>query len=333
MRALRPEFPEGRYLCAFSGGADSTALLALLKAFLPADSLLAAHLDHGLRAGSKDEAEAAKEAAASLGLDCLVEAKDVAALAASRGKGIEEAGRAARYDFLKRALDGWGGDWIVTAHQAEDQAETIVLKLARGGGPGALAGIRAISGPVLRPLLSFGRQELLSYLAQKGLGYMEDESNQDPRFRRNQARRDILPRLAELNPAYLAALGRAAEIAWAEEDFWGRRLDQLEAALVKPDGDGGFLVEAAGLCAISLAERRRLAGRLFRRISVPGRSGGEPVSFRTVEDLLGVLAKPGSGGLDLPGGRRAEWRGRFLRLGPASRFLPASPMSPASPGL
>lgn len=320
MIALREDFPEGRYLCAFSGGADSTALLALLAATLPAGSLLAAHYDHGLRIESAREAELAKAAAQKLGVDCLVEAGDVASLAKERGKGLEEAGRAARYDFFKRALDGWGGDVIVTAHQAEDQAETIILRLARGGGPGALAGIPAINGLAIRPLLGFSRRELLGYLESRNLDYLEDQSNYDPRFRRNQVRRDVLPRLAELNPAYLAALGRAAELAGAEEDFWRLRIDRLEAVLTAPDSEGGFLMEAAGLAALTLAEKRRLAGRMLRKVFVPGKAGGEPVSFRTVEDFLGVLAKPGSGGLDLPGGRRVQWRGRFLRIGPASRF-------------
>lgn len=281
---------------------------------------MAAHLDHGLRPGSAEEAEEAAMMARQLGVDCLVEARDVARLARERGKGLEEAGRAARYDFLARALSGWGGDYVATAHQADDQAETIILRLARGGGPGALAGIPPASGQVVRPLLGFSKKELLAYLAAKGLRHLEDDSNSDRRFRRNQVRRDVLPRLEALNPAYLAAFGRAAELASAEEDFWRARLEALEAALVAQDGDGGFLMEAAGLCALTLAERRRLAGRVLRKVPVPTRAGGEPVSCKTVEDLLGVLAKPGGGGLDLPGGRRAEWRGRFLRVGPASRF-------------
>jgi tRNA(Ile)-lysidine synthase len=168
--------------------------------------------------------------------------------------------------------------------------------------------------------LSFTRAELLERLAIEGLTHVEDPSNLDTRFSRNLARREVLPGLRALNPAYLAALGRAAELAAAEEDFWRIRLESLEADLASPDGTGGFLLEAAPLASLTLAERRRLAGRLLRRVAVPGRGGGEPVSFRTVEDLLGVLARPGAGGLDLPGGRRAEWRGRFLRVGPASRF-------------
>ena len=120
-------------------------------------------------------------------------------------------------------------------------------------------------------------------------------------------------------------MGRAAELAAAEEDFWLLRLDGLEADFVEPDCDGGYLMEAAPLSSLTLAERRRLAGRILRKIVVPGRAGGEPVSFRTVEDLLLVLSRPGSGGLDLPGGRRAEWRGRFLRVGRASRYPRPSP--------
>jgi tRNA(Ile)-lysidine synthase len=300
------------------------ALLSLLAETLPAGGLLAAHLDHGLRPGSAEEAERAAAMAAGIGVDCLVERRDVAGLAKERGKGLEEAGRAARYDFLRRALSGWGGDHIVTAHQAEDRAETVILKLARGGGPGALAGIPAVSGKAVRPLLGFSKLELLSYLKDKGLGHIEDQSNKQTRFRRNQVRRDLLPLFEALNPAYLSALGRACELAAAEEDFWRLRLDELEAAMVAGDLGGGFLIEAAQMSALTLAEKRRLAGRILRRISVPGRGGGEPVSFQSVEDMLGVLARPGSGGLDLPGGRRAEWRGRFLRAGPASRFEPKS---------
>ena len=232
MIALCPGFPEGRYLCAFSGGPDSLALLSLLRETLPQGGLLAAHLDHGLRPGSAEEAEEAAMMADRLGVDCLVEAKDVARLARERGKGLEEAGRFARYDYLSRVLRGWGGDFIVTAHQADDQAETIILKLARGGGPGALAGVPSVSGQVVRPLLGFSKKELLDYLKARRLDYIEDHSNLDRRFRRNQVRRDILPHLAELNPAYLAALGRAADLASAEEDFWRSRLETLEAVLV-----------------------------------------------------------------------------------------------------
>jgi tRNA(Ile)-lysidine synthase len=320
MTALSPDYPEGRYLCAFSGGVDSTSLLALLAASAPLERLMAAHLDHGLRPESSAEAQKAALVSKSLGVPCLIEAKNVAALAKERGKGLEEAGRSARYDFLHRALDDWEGDLILTAHQAEDQAETIILKLARGCGPGALAGIPALSGRVARPLLSFTRGDLARYIAERGLSHTEDQSNQDRRFPRNLVRRSVLPLLAELNPGYLSAISRAAELAAGEEDFWRGRLDQLEEALVTGDGNGGFLLEAAAMGGLTLAELRRLAGRVLRKVNPPGRAGGEPISRRTIEDLLMVLGRPGSGGLDLPGGRRAEWRGRFLRVGPASRL-------------
>jgi tRNA(Ile)-lysidine synthase len=332
MAALSPLWPEGRYVCAFSGGCDSTALLALLAAALPPERILAAHLDHRLREGSGGEAVRAAARARRLGLECLVEARDVGALAGERGKGIEEAARLARYEFLESVRLRWGGDFILTAHQAEDQAETIILKLARGGGPGALAGIRAGNGRILRPLLGFSRAELAGWLALSKLEWIEDASNLDRRFRRNQVRQDVLPALAALNPAYLWSMARAAELAAAEEDFWDRRVGELEAELVEAEPGGWFSLESARFNNLGLAERRRLAGRLARRVVLPGPGGGEPAGFKTVEGVLELARRPGAGGLDLPGGRRVEWRGRRIRIGPASRFFKPDGAAAPDPG-
>jgi tRNA(Ile)-lysidine synthase len=296
------------------------ALLALLRRHLGPGSLLAAHLDHGLRPGSAAEAQRAGEMAGRLGLECRTARVEVGLLARERGKGIEEAARAARYDFLLSILSCWPGDHVVTAHQAEDQAETIIMKLARGGGPGALVGIRAVSGPVLRPLLGFGRDELRGYLRARGLGWLEDPSNADQRFGRNLVRREILPQLGRLNPAFLAAFGRASGLAACEEEFWDRHLDGLLERLgYREDGDW-LGVLGQGLAGLGLAEARRVCGRLLRRVGPRRPGGGEPVSLASADMILGIAGTPGGGGLDLPGGRRAEWRGQYLYVGPASRY-------------
>jgi tRNA(Ile)-lysidine synthetase-like protein len=234
LAALDAGWAGRRYVLGYSGGCDSTALAALLSRLLPGGTLLAATLDHGIREGSAAEAAAAAAAAESMGLETLVRRADVPAEARSRGKGLEEAGRAARYMFLREAKVRFGADWILTAHQADDSAETVLLKIARGAGPGALQGIPLRSGDVLRPLLQFSRAELASFLASQGIGWTEDPSNRDPRFTRNLVRERILPLFLEMNPRFLEALGRGALITADEEGFWLKRLEELEARLVRP---------------------------------------------------------------------------------------------------
>jgi tRNA(Ile)-lysidine synthase len=320
MSRLSPVWPEGRHVCAFSGGADSAALLSLLALFLPPARLLAAHLDHGLRPDSDAEAGAARLAAEKLGLRFESERTDVGSLARERGRGVEEAARWARYDFLYRVRDAWPGDFLVTAHQAGDQAETIILKLARGGGPGALAGIPAVNDGVLRPLLGFTRRELVRWLEARGVGWLEDPSNQDLKYARNKVRREVLPRLGELNPQILDALGRAARLASAEEEFWDGHLEKILRAISERVPDGWVRLSASGMYELTLAEQRRVAGRVLRSVVVPRVGGGEPVTLSSVDILLEMLSQPGRGGLDLPGGRRVEWRGVCLYVGPASRY-------------
>ncbi|MDR3135705.1 MAG: tRNA lysidine(34) synthetase TilS [Deltaproteobacteria bacterium] len=320
MAALCPQWPEGRYVCAFSGGSDSTALLALLGRFLPPERLMAAHLDHALRESSAIEAQKARATAESLGLRIALGRTEVEKLARERGKGLEEAARAARYGFLLEELGKWPGDFVATAHQAEDQAETVIMKLARGAGPGAMVGIRARFGKVVRPLLGESRQALRGYLEERGLGFVTDPSNEDQRFMRNLVRQKVLPSLAELNPAYLAAFGRAADLAVAEEEYWEWHVKALLEKLGLKEDQGWHGVKAEALGDLSLAEKRRVFGRLARMVSVKRPGGGEPVSFLAVETMVGFLDCPGAGGLDLPGGRRVEWRGQYLYVGPASRF-------------
>jgi tRNA(Ile)-lysidine synthase len=299
------------------------ALLSLLAENLPKENLLVAHLDHALREESAKEALWAGQVAKKMGLAFKTARREVKLLAQERGKGLEEAARKARYEFLEGELSLWGGDYIVTAHQADDQAETIILRLSRGVGPGGLAGIPEVNGRIIRPLLGLTRSEILTYLSGSELTWLEDPSNSDPRFDRNWVRLNILPAMETLNPAVKTALGRAASLAAAEEEFWQSWLDRLEGSLVANLSDGRFSLEAAGLMALTLAERRRLVGRLLRRIKIPSPGGGEPVSFQSVEMFLDYVGREQEGGVDLPGGRRVQRQGRFLHIGLASRYLSA----------
>ncbi|MDR1607779.1 MAG: tRNA lysidine(34) synthetase TilS [Deltaproteobacteria bacterium] len=310
-----------KFVCAFSGGVDSMALLALMAEIIPPDRLLAAHLNHNLRPESALEAEKARQAAQLLGLTINIEAAPVAELAKTRGRGLEEAGRWARYDFFQRLLKSWGGDFIVTGHQANDQAETILLKLFRGGGPASLAGTRPRQGKILRPLLGFSRAELAEYVAKHQLPTLADPSNADPHFKRNHLRLKIWPELIVHNPALLTALGRASQLALAEEEFWDQRVAELAATLAESLPNGRFRVRAAGLGALTLAEARRLILYLLRNTKAPLKNGAN-VPLAGVNAVLKFLSegRANGQGVDLPGGRRVERQGVYLYLGPSSRF-------------
>jgi tRNA(Ile)-lysidine synthase len=260
--SLEPGWRDRRFLVAYSGGLDSTALLQLTTISLPPAQVAAAHFHHGLRGSDadRDQAFAARVAAGS-GLAFFTENGDPASLAQRRKKGLEEAARLTRYDFLARTARGWRADCILTAHQADDQAETLLMNLLKGAGPGGLAGIpprRIMDGlAVLRPLLGFSREVLKTWLQSSGLSWLEDESNDDRRFWRNTVRLELLPKLKQWNPRLLEALGRSAALMRAEEDFWRSRLAELWPQAVRAEGPAEIEMDRRFLAALSLAERRR----------------------------------------------------------------------------
>ena len=325
-----PDWLSRRFLVAFSGGLDSTALLHLLARVLPAENLAAAHLNHSLR-GQAAVADQlfAKKTAEGLGLTCFTAVRDVGALARTRRKGVEEAARRARYDFLLETARQWPADFIVTAHQADDQAETMLMNFVKGTGAGGLAGIhqtRSLTsgglGPLLlRPLLPFMRTELRDWLVSEGLNWVEDLSNQDQNYLRNTLRHEIMPRLRRLNPKLAPALSRASAVLRAEEEFWRAHLDRLWPAVVLEESPELVVMERYVLESLMLAEQRRLIYEGLMKIWRARPEPSEPLTFAGVETVIDLLRLPSHAGLDLPGGLRAESTRADLRLTPASRFL------------
>lgn len=202
-RAGRPS----RYVIAFSGGLDSSVLAhALATADVP---VVAVHVDHGLQADSSKWARHCEEFAASLGIG--FRCRKVAVQLES-GKGPEASARDARYAALHGELHP--GDWLLSAHHREDQAETLLLNLVRGSGPAGIAGIGALRrfGPgwLVRPLLYFDRAELKAYAEAHDIRWIDDPSNTDKRFDRNFLRHEILPRLKTRWPDIANRLQRSA---------------------------------------------------------------------------------------------------------------------------
>ncbi len=233
-RRAHPDVPGSGVCVGLSGGADSLALTAAAVAEfgpeLGAGSVRALVVDHGLQTGSADIARSAAAAARSLGAEALVLTADV------RGPGgPEAAARAARYS----ALDAARGDRpVLLAHTLDDQAETVLLGLARGSGARSLRGMSPWAAPWGRPLLGIRRADTRAACAGAGVVAWDDPHNLDPRFRRVRVRSELLP-LAEdvLGPGFAEALARTAGLLGEDEDALSAlATDLLESARVPEVG-------------------------------------------------------------------------------------------------
>ncbi len=289
---------DAHLVLAVSGGPDSIAMLHGAARLVETDArrwrLSVAHLDHGLRAESADDATFVTDAAAALRLPVDVRRTDVAALARAEGRSVEEAGREARHRFLEEVAPD--GTLIVTAHTADDAAETVLINLLRGSGLGGVRGIPARRGRVIRPFLGERRATLRDALDAAGIGYRIDPSNTDPAYLRNRVRGELLPLLESLRAGAVDRIGQFARLAADDDAFldvlaraeldrraqgdeidWhvppvpalGRRMlrlaighpapsaERLEALLQAATGErGGVTIELGGGRAASVRERR-----------------------------------------------------------------------------
>jgi tRNA(Ile)-lysidine synthase len=195
LKAFLRDYRGQRIVCAVSGGADSMALLwgvYLLKDKLELD-ISAAHFNHQLRGAESNRDEAfVRDFCAGYGIDFVSGSTQVIA----GPKGLEAAAREARYAFLK----GLPGK-IATAHTADDNAETILMHLVRGTGLKGLGGIAPVNGNLIRPMLDITRAEVLEFLAEYSIPYVEDSSNSGDDFLRNRLRHHVMPLLKQENPS------------------------------------------------------------------------------------------------------------------------------------
>lgn len=226
-------------LCAVSGGADSVCLLHLLRTLSGRMGfrLAAAHFNHMLRGDASDGDEAfVRSLCLSWGIPFYAGRGDVKS-AQTAGRGLEETARELRYAFLRRTAKEIGAGRIATAHTADDNAETILMRLVRGSGLRGLCGIPPRRGEIVRPLLTTERREVLTYLTEHGLGHREDESNRDPSFTRNRLRRDVLPILRSVNPRLNQSVAAAAA-ALREDHAFLTGEAQKQAGAIRPEENG-----------------------------------------------------------------------------------------------
>lgn len=282
-----------RVLCALSGGADSVCLLHWLSR-LGDLTVYAAHFNHQLRGEEADgDEQFVRELCGAWNIPLFVGRGDVKAYAQREKRSVEEAGRVLRYKFLQETAEREGCGLIATAHNADDNAETMLLSLIRGTGLTGLAGIPFRQGNVVRPLLDVTRQEILSYLDRHDLPHREDSSNSDETYARNRLRAQVMPVLRQLNSRAVEHMANTA----AQLTEIDRYLDETARGLLTraEESPGRVSLPMEALSQAPRALRPRMVLQLLDRLGVGRRD------IRSVH-LEAVLALSPGGRLDLPHG-------------------------------
>lgn len=292
--------PEDLVVVAVSGGPDSVCLLHILHALKEelGISILAAHYDHGLRPG-EDTSETRFVASLAESLSAPLETEKGRSLVRRKRASLEETARNARYRFLEKVRKKHDAQKIALAHQLNDQAETVLMRLLRGSGPSGLGGIPPCRDRVIvRPLIEIGRKEVESYIKARALSYVVDSSNLQASFLRNRIRLELIPLLAQYQPRLAERLAETAEILRMEDEY----LEKIVAAWVDKESEissvGRASVALRSFLDLPLPLRRRAARQLIEKVKKDLRGVGS-------EHIRSVLAmaeaeKP-QASLDLPG--------------------------------
>jgi len=292
---------------AYSGGPDSTALLAALCALRPGRAV-AVHVDHGLRDASERAAERELCVRSCKALGCPLVVAAVAPGLVSRaasGRGVEAAAREYRYRALKGAMRRRSLKRMLTAHTRDDQAETLLMRLFGGSGAAGLRGIPEERGPFLRPFLSLPKKELLEYLESRGLEYSIDSTNASDDYLRNRARSILVPALDSAIPGWRKGLERTSRAAALDEE-----------ALAAAAARAGFSARPGGMLEAGpelLSSPDAVAARAI--VSAAGELlGGGRFPWRVALAALKAL-RSGNGGSYAGAGLRFSREASGLSLG------------------
>jgi tRNA(Ile)-lysidine synthase len=293
---------------AVSGGPDSVALCHLLHRLRHSlkVELVVAHVHHGLRGAEADQdALFVQNLSQQLSLPVVVQRLQVGSWQKEHGGSLQMAARALRYQCLHQVVAEKGASKIALGHNADDQAEEILLRILRGAGQRGLSGMDPCNHKgIIRPLLECHRHEIMAYLEGHGLAFRHDSSNLKPWCQRNLLRLELLPQLQQaFNSNLNATLLRTSKIFREEEDFWESHLASWLNEHSLNHGDGGIRFPIRPLLETHPAMQKRLLRRVVQEVKGDLRE----FCFHHTEVLLKLCRSPAANRqLDLPGEVRAE---------------------------
>jgi tRNA(Ile)-lysidine synthase len=285
--------PGQHVLVAVSGGPDSIALLSLLHRLAPSWrlTLMVVHCNYGLRGAESDGDESfVRDFCQERQLSLVIHRPKL--VKRQHRASLQAMARDARYDFMKQLAHEVGADRIAVGHTANDQAETVLMWLLRGGGMTGLAGMPYVREErIIRPLLAATREEVVAYLDHEELSYRLDSSNEKPFYHRNRIRKELLPVITRLAPSAVRVLQRQADLLREDEQYLTGITNELVHTLVSHHSTGVQRVDRQAFVELPVALQRRLVRAILRTYDEEGRAS----SFHMVESVRRVLLKGGSG--------------------------------------
>lgn len=242
--------PGMKVLVGYSGGADSTALLELLWEYGKeyGVQVQALHVNHGIRGeeAGRDQ-EFCEKFCAERGIGLKVVEADVPGIAGRDGIGLEEAGRQVRYTAFGREVREGRIDRVALAHHQNDQAETMLFHLMRGTGVRGLRGMEPVRMPYIRPFLCAAREEIVGWLTERGLSWVEDSTNREKEYTRNRIRYEVLAAMEDIRPGSTVRMAGTAERLWEAEDYLENELGRwMEEGVREKDGAYELSLEVFG---------------------------------------------------------------------------------------
>ena len=291
-------------LLGLSGGADSSALLIMLAehAKQVGSRIYAAHLNHGIRGDEADRDEQfCKELCSRVGVEFFSKKLDIPSIASASGESVETAARNARYDFFYKIMKEMGIKILATAHNADDNLETLLFNIARGTGLGGLCGIpesRPIGDcVVIRPILTMEKEKIISFCENNGLSFVTDSTNADNEYTRNKIRNRIIPILKEINPSAVRNASRMTE-SLKDDSLC---LQSMADWFVEELG-GNYSIELEKLCGSPSSIVNRALIRLYDEIT-----GGRSLESTHI-NAIKELARKGvpHSSISLPNGIEAR---------------------------
>ncbi len=298
-----------RVVLAVSGGADSIAMMYALfhlKDRLNAEFIVA-HLNHMIRSEASIEGIAVKKMADELGIDCVVESRDVPGYRKiNRSLSIEEAARMLRYDFFESVSNRYGANKIATAHHMSDLAENFFLRLFRGSGIGGLVGMRPINGKYIKPFLIFDEQSIRKYVTINRLQFFEDRTNSDTRYLRNRIRHVLIPQIKEeFCPNIEEMVLKTSEILRQYQDHVNFKVEEIFERSLKSCDEITFSIE-------DIQREELILSELFKRSL---KEMNLSISNQKIKSIVELAQKDGEHELNLGKGLKVKKERNFLHFG------------------